>query len=76
MKRLILFGLVASLILFSGCDNSDCVEDEAESIILINEYKQEHTIRECVEYCDNQCHKTIYGYDIWKSKKCAEFCIE
>jgi len=76
MKKIILFILISLLILFSGCDTSNCVEDSAESIILVSEYKQEHSIRECFEYCDDMCHKTFYGREKWTSKKCAELCIK
>ena len=65
---------ICILLLLVGCNTQDCVNDKAENKILIYEYRQEHTLRECFEYCDNSCYKTFYGKDGWTDEYCVELC--
>ncbi len=75
-KIILICSFILLLLLISGCSEKrqDCVDDDAESIILIYEYGKEHTIRECFDYCDNMCFDGLFPSNSWTDKYCAELC--
>ena len=75
MKKIILMIGIVMILLISGCDTTNCVNNSAEAILLVYEYNQEHTIIKCFEYCKDICFKTIYVKDGWTDDYCAELCL-
>lgn len=79
MNKLIIIGLLLSLLFLSGCSSCN-LQTRQQSMISILDYRDNHTRSECILYCDPQefCDNIINSIDdpvnSWTEKDCLEFC--
>ena len=74
-KLLMAFALLWLLFL-SGCNTKNkCYPDEVDSKIVVINYKVNHSIVECMNYCDNLtwCDK-VFGNVSWNKEGCFDLC--